>query len=447
MVDAQSRASVLGLIVFGTIASLLGKIVYELSGKTQSGAEKLFRKPWASTAIMFLGMSLCLPLGWLLERFEAHRQAKKEAEGSSDAAAVALLKGENKGDDEHDSDEHDNGRQQSTGFKSELMLILPTMFDLTATALMSVGLLYVTASVYQMLRGAEMLFAAIFSVIFLKRTLNKYNIMGVVLCLVGIAAVGMSSVLSGQGAASATVTQKQILFGMALIVLSQGVQAAQITIEDHVLRDNDMQPLKVVGWEGIWGSLLVVCVLLPVVQHTPGEDGTGLHEDTWETIHMITHSKSLPYVVPALGLTLLAYNIAGMFVTDNIGAVARTVLETMRTLFVWLIDLLLYYTPLGLGRLGEAWDKYSYLQALGFAILVAGTVIYGHGDDATVTEHLDKLAPPERAALRWQAAAKRALARKRPIFRSTMPIGLLTHTSVQLKRLQMHARLHHDQGL
>ena len=35
---------------------------------------------------------------------------------------------------------------------------------------MSIGLLSVTASVYQMLRGAEMLFAALFSVTFLKRS-------------------------------------------------------------------------------------------------------------------------------------------------------------------------------------------------------------------------------------------------------------------------------------
>ena len=34
---------------------------------------------------------------------------------------------------------------------------------------MSIGLLYVTASVYQMLRGGEMLFAAFFGVTFLKR--------------------------------------------------------------------------------------------------------------------------------------------------------------------------------------------------------------------------------------------------------------------------------------
>ena len=82
-------------------------------------------------------------------------------------------------------------------------------------------------------------------------------------------------------------------------------------------------------------------------------------------LQIIKHSPSLPYMVPTLVLSLLCYNIAGMFVTDEIGAVARTVLETMRTLFVWMVDLILYYTPLGMGRLGEKWDKYSYLQAAG----------------------------------------------------------------------------------
>lgn len=33
----------------------------------------------------------------------------------------------------------------------------------------------------------------------------------------------------------------------------------------------------------------------------------------------------------------MLYNVTGMFVTDSIGAVARTVLESLRTLFVWLV--------------------------------------------------------------------------------------------------------------
>ena len=49
----------------------------------------------------------------------------------------------------------------------------------------------------------------------------------------------------------------------------------------------------------------------------------------------------------------------------GLGAVFRTVLETMRTLFVWLVDLLLFYTPLGLGKLGESWTAWSFMQAAG----------------------------------------------------------------------------------
>lgn len=39
-------------------------------------------------------------------------------------------------------------------------------------------------SVYQMMRGAEMLFAAVFSVTFLHRTLNRLHISGILCCVV-----------------------------------------------------------------------------------------------------------------------------------------------------------------------------------------------------------------------------------------------------------------------
>ena len=47
----------------------------------------------------------------------------------------------------------------------------------------------------------------------------------------GICAVGISSVLSGQGSASAEVTHSQILLGMALIVCSQ----VSICLSDSVM--------------------------------------------------------------------------------------------------------------------------------------------------------------------------------------------------------------------
>jgi hypothetical protein len=54
----------------------------------------------------------------------------------------------------------------------------------------------------------------------------------------------------------------------------------------------------------------------------------------------ITHSLprwSIPAVLAANSGSLLLYNVAGMFVTDQLGAVSRTVFESARTLFVWLV--------------------------------------------------------------------------------------------------------------
>ena len=53
---------------------------------------------------------------------------------------------------------------------------------------------------------------------------------------------------------------------------------------------------------------------------------------------------------------------------EHYGGVYRSVLETLRTLFVWLVSLGLYYGVHG-HEMGEAWTPYSHLQAVGCAPL------------------------------------------------------------------------------
>ena len=66
----------------------------------------------------------------------------------------------------------------------------------------------------------------------------------------------------------------------------QAVQAAQITFEDYFMADLAIQPLQIVGWEGVFGTFFMVAILLPIVSVTPGLDGSGIHEDTLETLHV-----------------------------------------------------------------------------------------------------------------------------------------------------------------
>ena len=126
-----------------------------------------------------------------------------------------------------------------------------------------------------------------------------------------------------------------------------------------------------------------MCVLDHCLQYCAGKPGDGIHEDSIDTLHMIRANGHLATIIFIQGFALLSYNYMGMHVTGHLGAVFRTVLETMRTLFVWLVGLFLFYVGTGLG---EAWDKYSFVQALGFVVLVCGTVVYGRGDERAASQ-------------------------------------------------------------
>ncbi len=204
---------------------------------------------------------------------------------------------------------------QRSELKETLMLSIPTFFDLLATVLMNVGLLWVTASVYQMMRGAEMLFAAFFAVAFLKRSLNKWHYGGLLCCIVGISLVGSASLLSGEGSATQKISQEQMVAGMTLIIVSQvrthlgpastsnikdyprdaphlpalprtclqAVQAAQLTFEDFFMADLDVAPMRIVGWEGMFGTIATLLFIAPIAYYMHGTEGEGFHEDIVDT--------------------------------------------------------------------------------------------------------------------------------------------------------------------
>ena len=91
-----------------------------------------------------------------------------------------------------------------------------------------------------------------------------------------------ASASAGQRSQVASSQAEHLIHAMQL----QAVQAAQITFEDYFMADLAIEPLQIVGWEGIFGTFFMVAVLLPIVSVTPGEDGSGFHENTLETLHV-----------------------------------------------------------------------------------------------------------------------------------------------------------------
>lgn len=348
------------MLLTGTAAAVLTKAAYELESIGIDGAVHHFEKPWALTATMFLGMAMALPVAY----WQKYKQRKSE-EGSSGRSPLDLV---------FDAEEA----------KDAAVLSVPALLDLAATALTYFGLVSVTASVYQMLRGAMLVFAAMFGVALLKRKLNGDHRSGIVATLIGVVVVGCASLLSGEGSAVRDVPQAEMLVGLLACLAGQAMQAAQVTSEEYLMAKRAVSPTKVVGYEGLFGAGITLAVLLPLMQITSSFEGShplaGLHEDSADTLVMLANNPTLVAVLLADLVAFAGLNLSGMVIIHEYGAVYKAVLEAARTLTVWLVGLGLYYG--GSGAMGEGWTDYSWAQLAGFGVLVVGTRLYSRGNAA-----------------------------------------------------------------
>jgi drug/metabolite transporter (DMT)-like permease len=204
---------------------------------------------------------------------------------------------------------NDEGRIPLVGWRV-LLLSLPAICDICGTTLMNVGLLFVVPSIYQMTRGALVLFVGLFSVIFLRRKLQVFQWFALVTVVLGVGIVGLAGAIykDDKAAPSAMLMVREALnlvvreartpeavraiIGVFLIAGAQIFTASQFVLEEYILEKYALEPLKVVGWEGLFGFL--VTVLGMVVLHLAvGRTPTGRYGyfDLVEGWREVTHYK------------------------------------------------------------------------------------------------------------------------------------------------------------
>ena len=356
---SKTTCYIIGLLIFGSLNTLTTKIQFELLSTGVDGTVKHFKKPWFGTFIMFLGMCIVLVIHFINVFMRQSRTAKE--------IEVHLLEG----------GATKPGPKKASFWEASKLIAVPAILDLVATALCFVGILYNSASVFQMLRGSMIIFSAILSGLFLNKKLHAYHWVGVALCCFAIVVVGFSNMMasSGSEATASTVPKSQVIFGMALIVIGQVIQASQVVLEEKLLRGYSIEPFQIVGMEGVWGSLAMLCVFFPVLYMMPGSDA-GSSENLFDTYTMLSNNKSLQYLVLLYVFSVFTYNMSGMLVTYALSAVHRTMLEASRTAVIWMIDLVIHYWIYPSSSFGEAWTSWSWLQLVGFAFLILGQSVY-----------------------------------------------------------------------
>uniref|UniRef100_A0A914Q0R1 EamA domain-containing protein n=1 Tax=Panagrolaimus davidi TaxID=227884 RepID=A0A914Q0R1_9BILA len=155
-----------------------------------------------------------------------------------------------------------------------------------------------------------------------------------------------------------------IITGNLLIIMAQIIVAIQMVTEQKYLTQYDVPALLAVGLEGLFGMIILTVLLIPMyyihVPSTFSSNPYGRLEDIFFAFKEIGDNRT---ILAALALTIVSiafFNFAGVTVTKRLSATSRMVLDSVRTLVIWIISIPLF---------GE---QFIAVQLLGFALLLVG---------------------------------------------------------------------------
>ena len=255
-----------------------------------------------------------------------------------------------------------------------LIWAIPAICDTFGTSIMCVGMTWTFAASYQMMRGSIIIFTGLLSVVFLGNELKLHQWIGMFTIVAGLilAGVGDFDIVHMFHRESPGFFQKNtVLAGDLLIILSQVIMAIQVTFEEKIIKKYQVSPLHAVGWEGIFGFVVFTILLFPMYftpWHLPASPDfwqeTTRFEDAIDGFYQIVHSPYLLVSSTVLIVSVAFYNISLLTVTKTKNATTRTVLDSIRDIFIWAFTLIV------------GWDKFAVMQVCGYLVLFTGTCIY-----------------------------------------------------------------------
>ncbi|KAJ8271024.1 hypothetical protein GJAV_G00121910 [Gymnothorax javanicus] len=246
-----------------------------------------------------------------------------------------------------------------------LLFLPPALCDMTGTSIMYVALNMTSASSFQMLRGAVIIFTGLLSVAFLGRRLVASQWIGILITILGLVVVGLADIVSGNHDGKHKLSD--VITGDLLIIMAQIIVAVQMVLEEKFIYRHDVHPLKAVGTEGLFGFLILSLLLIPMFYIPAGRFGSPPRQALEDALDAFCQMGNKPLIIVALLgniVSIAFFNFAGISVTKEISATTRMVLDSLRTVLIWAVSLAL------------GWEHFHGLQILGFLILLCGAALY-----------------------------------------------------------------------
>lgn len=127
--------------------------------------------------------------------------------------------------------------------------------------------------------------------------------------------------------------------------------------EEKVLSKYAIAPLQAVGWEGFFGFIIMIFLLIGFAYIDAGSATWGhapvppyYLEDTIDGFEQLGNNGLLAFSFTLTIISIAFFNFSGVTVTKELSATTRMVLDSVRTLVIWIFSL------------AVGWQHFHYLQ-------------------------------------------------------------------------------------
>lgn len=125
-----------------------------------------------------------------------------------------------------------------------------------------------------------------------------------------------------------------------------------------------------VGYEGIFGFATLATFLVPFYYIHVGapfsNSPNGSLEDIFDAMYQIKNNWQIMASIMGTIISIAFFNFAGISVTKEISATSRMVLDSVRTMVIWVFSLAI------------GWQSFQGLQLAGFVALLFGMCLYNN---------------------------------------------------------------------
>jgi len=178
-----------------------------------------------------------------------------------------------------------------------------------------------------------------------------------------------------------------------MVLISLLIQAGQFVVEETIVTKYQISAQRMVGMEGIYGMVFIfMWIMIFTYIPCPSSDMCDMYgglEDPISGVIQIFSNKILLMWCIITIISIMAFNVNGLILTQNVSSVFRAFWDATRTILVWVCSLSFGIDPFDI--------KGFFLQLAGFVLLLLGNFIYNEilkirccNMDAYIKDNLNK---------------------------------------------------------